>query len=50
MKTYILKSWFDGKVVYESDSLFSSESELWTDVTVMKRQYSGTYAEIRIPK
>ena len=46
MKTYILKSWVDGKVVYKSDNLFSSENDLWTDVTAMKCQYSGTYAEI----
>lgn len=46
MKTYILKSWFDGKVVYKSDNLFSSESELWTSVSVMKKQFFGTYAEV----
>lgn len=46
MKTYILKSWFSGKVVYQSDNLFSSDNELWTDVAAMKCQYSGTYAEI----
>lgn len=46
MKTYILKSWVDGKVVYKSDNLFLSESELWTDVTVMKRQFHKTYAEV----
>ena len=46
MKTYILKSWFDGKTVYKSDNLFSSESELWLDVSVMKKQFFGTYAEV----
>lgn len=46
MKTYVLKSWVDGKIVYKSDNLFSSESELWTDVTIMKRQYLVTYAEV----
>ena len=46
MKTYILKSWVDGKVVYKSDNLFSSENELWTDVAVMKHQFFGTYAEV----
>lgn len=46
MKTYILKSWSNGEVVYKSDDLFNSESELWIDVTVMKRQFMGTYAEI----
>ena len=46
MKTYVLKSWFDGKVVYTSDNLFSSESDLWLDVSVMKKQFFGTYAEV----
>ena len=46
MKTYILKSWVDGKVVYKSDNLFSSENEMWIDVAVMKRQFFGTYAEV----
>ena len=46
MKTYILKSWVDGKVVYTSDNLFSSDNELWLDVSVMKKQFFGTYAEV----
>jgi len=46
MKSYILKSWTDGKVVYKSDNLFSSDNELWLDVSVMKKQFFGTYAEI----
>lgn len=46
MKSYVLKSWVDGKVVYKSDDLFSSESELWLDVSVMKKQFFGTYAEV----
>ena len=46
MKSYVLKSWIDGKVVYKSDNLFSSENELWLDVSVMKKQFFGTYAEV----
>lgn len=46
MKTYILKSWFTDKVVYKSDNLFYSDNELWNDISEMKCQYHGTYAEI----
>ena len=46
MKSYILKSWLDDKVVYTSDNLFSSDNELWIDVSVMKKQFFGTYAEV----
>lgn len=46
MKTYILKSWVDGKVVRFIDNLFSSENDLWLDVSVMKKQFFGTYAEV----
>lgn len=42
--TYILKSWFDEKVVYKSDDLFSSDKDLWNDVSVMKQRFHGTYA------
>ena len=46
MKSYILKSWVDGTVVYKSDNRFLSDNELWLDVTVMKRQFFGTYAVV----
>lgn len=46
MKSYILKSWTDEKVVYKSDNLFSSEVELWNDISEMKCQFHGTYAEV----
>jgi hypothetical protein len=46
MKTYILKSWIDGKVVYKSDKTFPSEMEMWMDVAVMKHQHFGTYAVV----
>lgn len=44
--SYILKSWLTDKVVYVSGDLFYSEKDLWSDVSVMKCQFSGTYAEV----
>ena len=46
MKSYILKSWLSEKTVYISDSLFSSDDELWKDVTTMKGLYPKTYAVV----
>ena len=46
MKSYILKSWLSEKTVYISDSLFSSDDELWKDVTTMKGLFPKTYAVI----
>lgn len=46
MKTYILKSWITGEVVYKSDKDFPSEMEMWMDVAVNKHQFFGTYAEV----
>ena len=46
MKTYVLKSWLTGEVVYKSDKTFPSELEMWQDVSLQKHYHFGTYAVI----